>query len=173
MIGFGNMAEPDFCTHFPAMLPRNFRPQAAWGTGVYPSKRVCHTNALLAPTPPQAALALLSPNPSLRCAHLLFQKIRWGRLPQTFGRIKRVCRGISSPTGTLRSAVSAPVFLKCSPSQGYFHLTHSGSSWVTAWVKTRSLFFDRTGQGALMQQSGFLDRIGVRTPSLRCTRRVL
>ena len=173
MIGFGNMAEPDFCTHILTILPKSCRLHAALGTGASPSKRVCHTNAMLAPTLPKAALALLSPNSSLRCVHLLFQKIRWGRLPQTFGRIKRVCRGISSPTGTLRSAVSAPVFLKCSPSQGHFHLTHSGSSWVTAWVKTRSLFFDRTGQGALMQQSGFLDRIGVRTPSLRCTRRVL
>lgn len=156
MIGFGNMAEPDFCTHFPAMLPRSFCPQAAWGTGDFPSKRVCHTNAMLAPTPPMAALALLSPKPSLRCAHLLFQKIRWGRLPQTFGRIKRVCRGISSPTGTLRSAVSAPVFLKRSPSQGYFHLTHSGSSWVTAWVKTRSLFLIAPGKVLLCSKAVFL-----------------
>ena len=39
MIGFGNMAEPDFYTHFPAMLPRSSRPRAAWGTGVYPSKQ--------------------------------------------------------------------------------------------------------------------------------------
>ena len=173
MIGFGNMAEPDFCTHILTILPKSCRLHAALGTGASPSKRVCHTIAMLASTLPQAALALLSPNSSLRCVHLLFQKIRWGHLPQTFGRIKRVCRGISSPTGTLRSAVSAPVFLKCSPSQGHFHLTHSGSSWVTAWVKTRSWCFDRTGPGALWQQSGFLDSIGVRTPSLRCTRRVL
>ena len=173
MIGFGHIANPILYATFRQCCREVSARGRHGGLGVYPSKRVCHTNAMLAPTPPQAALALLSPNPSLRCAHLLFQKIRWGRLPQTFGRIKRVCRGISSPTCTLRSAVSAPVFLKCSPSQGYFHLTHSGSSWVTAWVKTRSLFFDRTGQGALMQQSGFLDRIGVRTPSLRCTRRVL
>ena len=33
------MAEPDFYTHFPAMLPRSSRPRAAWGTGVYPSKQ--------------------------------------------------------------------------------------------------------------------------------------
>ena len=39
MIGFGHIAEPDFYTHFPAMLPRSSRPQAAWGTGVYPSKQ--------------------------------------------------------------------------------------------------------------------------------------
>ena len=39
MIGFGHIAEPDFYTHFPAMLPRSSRPRAAWGTGVYPSKQ--------------------------------------------------------------------------------------------------------------------------------------
>ena len=39
MIGFGHIAEPDFYIHFPAMLPKSFRPQAAWGTGVYPSKQ--------------------------------------------------------------------------------------------------------------------------------------
>jgi len=39
VIGFGHIAEPDFYTHFPAMLPRSSRPRAAWGTGVYPSKQ--------------------------------------------------------------------------------------------------------------------------------------
>ena len=39
MIGFGHIAEPDFYTHCPAMLPRSSRPRAAWGTGVYPSKQ--------------------------------------------------------------------------------------------------------------------------------------
>ena len=39
MIGFGHIAEPDFYTHFPAMLPRSSRPRAVWGTGVYPSKQ--------------------------------------------------------------------------------------------------------------------------------------
>ena len=39
MIGFGHIAEPDFYTHFPAMLPRSSRPRAAWGTGVHPSKQ--------------------------------------------------------------------------------------------------------------------------------------
>ena len=39
MIGFGHIAEPDFYTHFPAMLPRSSRPQAAWGTGDFPSKQ--------------------------------------------------------------------------------------------------------------------------------------
>ena len=39
MIGFGHIAEPDFYTHFPAMLPRSSRPRAAWGTGFYPSKQ--------------------------------------------------------------------------------------------------------------------------------------
>ena len=39
MIGFGHIAESDFYTHFPAMLPRSSRPRAAWGTGVYPSKQ--------------------------------------------------------------------------------------------------------------------------------------
>ena len=39
MIGFGHIAEPDFYTHFPAMLPRSSRPRAARGTGVYPSKQ--------------------------------------------------------------------------------------------------------------------------------------
>ena len=39
MIGFGHIAEPNFYTHFPAMLPRSSRPRAAWGTGVYPSKQ--------------------------------------------------------------------------------------------------------------------------------------
>ena len=39
MIGFGHIAEPDFYTHFPAMLPRSSRPRAAWGTGVYSSKQ--------------------------------------------------------------------------------------------------------------------------------------
>ena len=39
MIGFGHIAEPDFYTYFPAMLPRSSRPRAAWGTGVYPSKQ--------------------------------------------------------------------------------------------------------------------------------------
>ena len=39
MIGIGHIAEPDFYTHFPAMLPRSSRPRAAWGTGVYPSKQ--------------------------------------------------------------------------------------------------------------------------------------
>lgn len=39
MIGFGHIAEPDFYTHFPAMLPRSSRPRAAWGAGVYPSKQ--------------------------------------------------------------------------------------------------------------------------------------
>ena len=38
-IGFGHIAKPDFICYFPAMLPRSFRPQAAWGTGVYPSKQ--------------------------------------------------------------------------------------------------------------------------------------
>lgn len=57
MIGFGNMAEPDFCTHILAILPKSCRLQAALGTGASPSKRVCHTNAMLAPAPPQAALA--------------------------------------------------------------------------------------------------------------------
>ena len=37
------------------MLPKGFHPQAAWGTGVCPSKRACHTNAMLAPTPPPMA----------------------------------------------------------------------------------------------------------------------
>ena len=39
MIGFGHIAEPDFYIHFPAMLPKSFRPQAAWGTGNFPSKQ--------------------------------------------------------------------------------------------------------------------------------------
>ena len=39
MIGFGHIAKPDFICYFPAMLPRSSRPQAAWGTGVYPSKQ--------------------------------------------------------------------------------------------------------------------------------------
>ena len=39
MIGFGHIAEPNFYTHFPAMLPRSSRPRAAWGTGVHPSKQ--------------------------------------------------------------------------------------------------------------------------------------
>mgnify|MGYP001517431937 FL=1 len=39
MIGFGHIAEPDFYTHFPAMLPRSSRPRAAWGTGASPSKQ--------------------------------------------------------------------------------------------------------------------------------------
>ena len=55
VIGFGHIAEPGFCTHFPAMLPRSSRPQAAWGTGDYHSKRVCHTNAMLASMPPPMA----------------------------------------------------------------------------------------------------------------------
>ena len=38
-IGFGNMAEPDFICYFPAILPKSFRPQAAWGTGASPSKQ--------------------------------------------------------------------------------------------------------------------------------------
>ena len=41
-----------------AALPQTFRPQAALGTGDAPSKRVCHTNAMLAPAPPTAALAV-------------------------------------------------------------------------------------------------------------------
>jgi len=39
VIGFGHIAEPDFYIHFPAMLPKSFRPQAAWGTGNFPSKQ--------------------------------------------------------------------------------------------------------------------------------------
>ncbi|WP_243129028.1 restriction endonuclease subunit S [Flavonifractor plautii] len=39
LTGFGEFTEPDFYTHFPAMLPRSSRPRAAWGTGVYPSKQ--------------------------------------------------------------------------------------------------------------------------------------
>ena len=39
MIGFGHIAEPDFYIHFPAMLPKSFRPQATWGTGNFPSKQ--------------------------------------------------------------------------------------------------------------------------------------
>ena len=64
-IRFGKIAKPYFLTtlpnpilhtYIPAILPKSFRPQAAWGTGASPSKRVCHTNAMLASTPPQAAL---------------------------------------------------------------------------------------------------------------------
>jgi hypothetical protein len=39
VIGFGHIAEPDFYIHLPAMLPKSFRPQAAWGTGNFPSKQ--------------------------------------------------------------------------------------------------------------------------------------
>ncbi|MFR0769034.1 MAG: restriction endonuclease subunit S [Dysosmobacter sp.] len=32
------MSRTWFCTHFPAILPKSFQPQAAWGTGASPSK---------------------------------------------------------------------------------------------------------------------------------------
>ena len=31
--GFGNLAKPILHTYIPAILPKSFRPQAAWGTG--------------------------------------------------------------------------------------------------------------------------------------------
>ena len=43
--------------------------------------------------------------------HIAGYNSRSGRLPRAFGRIKRVCRMISSPADTLFSVVSAPVFL--------------------------------------------------------------
>ena len=39
MIGFGHIAEPDFICYFSAILPKGFRPRAAWGTGDFPSKQ--------------------------------------------------------------------------------------------------------------------------------------
>ena len=50
---------------------------------------------------------------------------------------------ISSPVDMLFSVVSAPFFLFVGHGVG----------------QNAILVFDRTGQGALMQQSGFLDRI--------------
>lgn len=46
--GFGNVAEPNFAYSHSGNSAEKFPLQAAWGTGASLSKRVCHTNAMLA-----------------------------------------------------------------------------------------------------------------------------
>ena len=58
MIGFGNMAEPDFASSPSGNVAEKYPPAGGMGDWGLPQHSVCHTNAMLATAPPMAAGAM-------------------------------------------------------------------------------------------------------------------